>query len=339
MAESLREPSSLLVILVQNAPILSRGGTLMTRRSINLIVFWLRLSFYTIPCIAFGIAAYIRFKSGYFDPTLISKGSYVVLTLFITLLWALVVERIQLDSMDTLVKIRTGIRMSFTATAYCSMITFAGLFFYRGITFARFFVIAGYVFTFVLSLGMIHLLRGIIYALLKFPNGRFPIAILGADAWAVRVADHLSKNVLAPCKVACHVALPGETSSPVSAPLLQWSELEQVSDQYNCKEVLIALPLHRFAEAPMLKDSLQSLCIPSRLVLSLGDGDFVPERLFDFCGLPLLDVRPYPIDTAGYAIGKRVFDIVFSLISLVLSAPLMALIALLVKITSRGPVL
>jgi exopolysaccharide biosynthesis polyprenyl glycosylphosphotransferase len=74
-------------------------------------------------------------------------------------------------------------------------------------------------------------------------------------------------------------------------------------------------------------------------VLDLGQGIFVADRIFDFYGLPLLDVRSYPLDTVGYAVGKRAFDICFSILALLLSAPLMLLIALAIKLTSRGPVL
>src|SRR5215469_10275066 len=134
----------------------------MTRRSVNLIEFCLRLCCYSIPPVAFATAAYVRFGTGYFASIPVTKGSYLVLTLCITLLWALVVEHIKLDSMDTLVQIRTGIRMSFMATAYCSVITLAGLFFYRGTTFARLFVVVGYILTFLFSFTMIHIVRAIV---------------------------------------------------------------------------------------------------------------------------------------------------------------------------------
>ena len=71
----------------------------------------------------------------------------------------------------------------------------------------------------------------------------------------------------------------------------------------------------------------------------MGDGVFIPERIFNFYGLPLLDVRPYPIDTMSYVVGKRVFDIIFSLLVLVLGSPILALIAIAIKWTSPGPVL
>jgi exopolysaccharide biosynthesis polyprenyl glycosylphosphotransferase len=74
------------------------------------------------------------------------------------------------------------------------------------------------------------------------------------------------------------------------------------------------------------------------MALDLGDGVFVPSKIFDFCGLPLLDVRPYPVDTVSYAIGKRIFDVVFSCVSLVILSPLFLLISVAIKLTSNGPV-
>jgi exopolysaccharide biosynthesis polyprenyl glycosylphosphotransferase len=49
-------------------------------------------------------------------------------------------------------------------------------------------------------------------------------------------------------------------------------------------------------------------------------------------------VRPYPVDTIGYALGKRLFDIAFSVLALLIGAPLMLASALAIKLTSRGPV-
>ena len=74
------------------------------------------------------------------------------------------------------------------------------------------------------------------------------------------------------------------------------------------------------------------------MVLDLGEGIFVPGRVFDYCGIPLLDVRPYPVDTVEYALGKRAFDIVFSFLALLFGAPLIVAIALAIKLTSSGPV-
>ncbi len=55
------------------------------------------------------------------------------------------------------------------------------------------------------------------------------------------------------------------------------------------------------SETQAILQKVQHLCIPARMVLDLGEGVFVPERIFDYYGNPLLDVRPYPVDTVSYA--------------------------------------
>lgn len=61
----------------------------------------------------------------------------------------------------------------------------------------------------------------------------------------------------------------------------------------------------------------------------------VEIKMFD--GLPLISLKPTPLDGWG-KIFKRTFDITVSLILLVLLSPLFLLIAILIKIDSRGPV-
>ncbi len=214
----------------------------------------------------------------------------------------------------------------------------SGLFFYRGTSFARLFMVLGCIFIFFLTLGMIHLFRGVVHVLKGSWNGRFCVAVLGTDELAVGAARRLSQNPLTPCKVACFVALPSQASAGLDAPVLAWDRLDDVVEVFHCKEIVVALPLERLGEIHKLLESLQRLCIPARVVLDLGQGVFAPDRIFDFCGLSLLDVRPYAIDTVGYAVGKRIVDIMFSVLALLVAAPFMLLIATIIELTSPGPV-
>jgi Undecaprenyl-phosphate glucose phosphotransferase len=311
----------------------------MTRRSINLIQFWLSVALFSIPSIAFAAAGYMRFRSGYFTGAYVDVYSYFVFTVLVTLLWAFIVEHLGLNKFTTLLSLQTGVRTAILATAYCTVLALSLAFFYRTTNFARLFVVIGCSLIFLLSLGMIHLFRWLLHAIEQSTNGRFPIAILGADEFAEGIARHLSDGRLAHCKVACFVALPNQVLGNLNSPVLRWSQLDDVVDVFHCKELLVALPPEHLGEAKKVLQVVQHLCIPARLVLDLGEGVFLPERIFDYYGIPLLDIRPYPIDTVGYALGKRAFDIVFSQIVLFCAAPLMLLIALLIKLTSRGPVL
>jgi Undecaprenyl-phosphate glucose phosphotransferase len=310
----------------------------MPRRSINVIQFWVTIAFFAIPGFAFYIASYVRFQSEVFDNIEVDLYGYFGFTILVTLLWALVVEHLRLNHIVTLVTLHTGGMTAALATLYCTLLSLSLLFCYRTITFSRGFVFVGCSLIFVLSFCLIHLVRAAIHTIGKSQNGRFPIAVLGADEFAAAVAERLSNSRLARCKVACFVALPGQNETAKGSPVLAWDRMDDVVDVFRCGEIIIALPPDRMGEAQAILQTVQHLCIPARMVFDLGEGIFVPERIFDFYGIPLLDVRPYPVDTVAYALGKRVFDIVFSSLALTIAGPLMLAIALLIKLNSRGSV-
>lgn len=54
--------------------------------------------------------------------------------------------------------------------------------------------------------------------------------------------------------------------------------------------------------------------------------------------IPVINLNQFPLDYYYNSVYKRVFDLVFSFTVLVLLSPFLAAIALLVKVTSRGPV-
>ena len=54
-------------------------------------------------------------------------------------------------------------------------------------------------------------------------------------------------------------------------------------------------------------------------------------------GIPLIELNPSPINQ-GYQIGKRLFDILFTGICLILALPFIILTTLAIKLTSKGPV-
>ena len=61
-------------------------------------------------------------------------------------------------------------------------------------------------------------------------------------------------------------------------------------------------------------------------------------QVYDLDGIPLVNVRLYPAEYLRYAVLKRVFDVAVSLAVLAVFSPVYVLIALLVKLSSPGPV-
>ncbi len=68
---------------------------------------------------------------------------------------------------------------------------------------------------------------------------------------------------------------------------------------------------------------------------------YVPARPYidDLDGLPIIDIRHIPLENIFLALLKRCFDIVFSIFALCISSPLLLFSALMIKLTSKGPIL
>lgn len=67
---------------------------------------------------------------------------------------------------------------------------------------------------------------------------------------------------------------------------------------------------------------------------------YVPSRPYidDLDGIPIIDTRHIPLDNAFKAFIKRGFDIIFSLFVLILISPLFVFSAIIIKLTSPGPI-
>jgi exopolysaccharide biosynthesis polyprenyl glycosylphosphotransferase len=111
-------------------------------------------------------------------------------------------------------------------------------------------------------------------------------------------------------------------------------------DRYfgSIDEVLIADPDFPQSEAVELVDrchrhGVRVRVAPSTMEILMDRVEFVPGQT-----LPLFELKPPVFDGADWAL-KRAFDVVGSLLLILLFAPVMLLIALAVKLTSRGGVI
>jgi exopolysaccharide biosynthesis polyprenyl glycosylphosphotransferase len=74
------------------------------------------------------------------------------------------------------------------------------------------------------------------------------------------------------------------------------------------------------------------------VVVDLGEGVGIRDRLIDLGGIHMLDLRPTLAESGPYLFEKRIFDIVFSALVVLLTLPVSLLISLVIKLTSRGPI-
>jgi Undecaprenyl-phosphate glucose phosphotransferase len=322
----------------------------MIRQRVNVLEWLLTIGHFFVPIVAFALAAYVRFESEVFQELYprfwlhrsyyisVDPYSYMVLAIVVTLAWAVVVEHYELNRIRTLLVLRTGIFSTAKATATTMVVVLVATFFYRGTEFSRVFVISAALLMFVITLVLLQVFSWLATHSRARRVGQLRLVVVGSDSNAVRVAEKLKADRLIDFDVVAFIALPGQQPVPEARPVWEWCELETSVDLLRCDEALLIIPPERFGELQEFLASVRCLSVPARVVLDLGEGLFLPDRIFDFQGITLLDVRPYAVDTIGYVVGKRVFDIAFSLTALLLVGPFMALMALAIKLTSAGPV-
>jgi len=132
-------------------------------------------------------------------------------------------------------------------------------------------------------------------------------------------------------------------SSPAEAvggaPVIgHFGDIPALIERSQVEEVIIALPLAQQNEVSRLLELLKDETLDVRLVPDVQAYATLGCNVEDFEGVPVLRLNDSPL-VGWHAAGKRCIDVVVAAMALVMLSPLLLLIALLVKLTSPGPVL
>ncbi len=115
------------------------------------------------------------------------------------------------------------------------------------------------------------------------------------------------------------------------------AELPKLVAKYQVSHVFICLPMSRYHEARRVFDVLSQTLVDVRLIADVPALAGVTFATTHFDGMPMIGLRESPHHGLNIVV-KRAMDIALSLLALLLLSPLMLLIAVLVKLTSPGPV-
>ena len=301
--------------------------------------FWLRPSMYALPLLSFAAAGYLRLLTARLVPLPFAYDPrfYFSVVALTSLIWALVAEHNHLCQVDDLFQEYTGIKKVFSScfTTYVALVCV--LFFYRQQNLSRLFFGLSAVVLFTLALSSRVLFR----MLLRGSFGawrRLRVLMVGTDGHAHRIALRLRRMPFVQSEVVAYVRLPDQPVAVSDMPVVEFADIEKgVAIPFD--EVIIALPPSQLDRVSDIVCRLEPLCAPIRTILDFGDIPVVRERLFRLGDLQMLDLSSTPVESPYYFLLKRVFDVVFSLLAILITGPLMIVIAAVVKLTSRGPAL
>ena len=119
-------------------------------------------------------------------------------------------------------------------------------------------------------------------------------------------------------------------------PVLDPEKLTDTLEQ--CHELWIALPLR--AENRVLEILFQTRHLTTivRYIPDIYNFRLLNHKITEIANIPMIEINGTPLTASGITL-KRVEDIVFASMILVLISPIMLIVGILIKLTSKGPVI
>jgi Undecaprenyl-phosphate glucose phosphotransferase len=165
-------------------------------------------------------------------------------------------------------------------------------------------------------------------------------AVVGSGRAAQRLMQALHRHKWTGLDVAYFVDDRPQGSSgelqgvPIVGPL---DGLRQIVEERPVDAVFVALPAEQMPRSDDVLAALDATAADVRIVPEFDPLYALRPEVGTLDGIPIVSLRQSPLQGANVML-KRVFDLVVGSVCLLLAAPLMLVIAALVKLTSPGPV-
>lgn len=167
----------------------------------------------------------------------------------------------------------------------------------------------------------------------------FNTLIVGCGKQALKLTRDLNKRSVAlGYHIVGYVDIgEGSRSQQLEMPIYKSDNLEELCDRLNVKYIIVSVDDNSHSHL----NSVVNMLFPLNCTIKVQSDIFHQlagrVRLSNIYGEPLVDINSCAI-SAGGRNTKRVFDILFSIVALILVSPIIAVLAILIKLDSKGPV-
>lgn len=289
------------------------------------------------------LSYYLRFYSGAIPPY---KGIpplriYLTLLIFIIPLWGIVFKIFGLYRPRRISTRISEVIDIGKASTFAILILISLTFLFRQYEFSRL-TFLYFWFINILFLSLVRILfREFLRFLRKQGYNQRCVLIVGAE----KLGQNLARNIKRHPELGIHISgfltndLHDNKDTIQEVKILgKHSDVREIITKHGIDIVFIALPFHAHHQ---LEEVLGRIGDETVSIIVLPDLlDFITLRgsVGDFEGMPFISLRDTPL-YGGNIIAKRIFDIVFASFVLMITSPVILSIAIMIKLTSRGPVL
>lgn len=298
--------------------------------------------------ISFLAAFWLRFYSGViplkrgvpeFQPYLL--GSIFVALLWVIIFWLLGLyeTRIRISRDEEVYRVAKG-------AFVCIVAVMAFSFFYRDVVWSRLTLLlaAG------ISLIMVSVERTILVGIfhrwmLKSGFGIKRAALIGTGRTAKHIVEYVNQHTEYGYRIECLISIEGVVESGwkgsrgfCQEKVESVSKISDIIDKYQLEALFIVLPHELEPRIMEIVNSTEHRPIELKFIPDIIDIIGTNTRVTKLGEIPVIGLRELPL-TAWDMVIKSIFDFIFAALALILFAPLMLLIAFLIKVTSPGPII
>ena len=162
--------------------------------------------------------------------------------------------------------------------------------------------------------------------------------IIGAGEVGVNLRNQIQENIDIDISFAGFLDDDVEKQELNQQILGKLDDVRKVIDEHNISDVVIALPRRAYEKVNELVAELHDMPVRVWVVPDYFNLSLFKAKVEELAGIPLLDLRA-PALTEYQRLLKRLFDLIFGSIFLLLSLPIMVIVAIAIKLESPGPIL
>ena len=117
------------------------------------------------------------------------------------------------------------------------------------------------------------------------------------------------------------------------------NEIESIISENDLDEIVITLGLEDYAKLERVVTTCEKLGVHTKFIPDYNN--IIPTKPYieDVQGIPVINIRRVPLSSMFNKFLKRFMDIIIGSLALLIFSPIMLIVAILVKTTSKGPVI
>ncbi|AGN17551.1 MAG: undecaprenyl-phosphate glucose phosphotransferase [Methanobrevibacter boviskoreani] len=183
--------------------------------------------------------------------------------------------------------------------------------------------------------------RGFLMELRENDKNLKHILIVGDNELAFNFERKITQNKYLGYKIYGFLGRPERVGKLVDGvPIVgSFGDLDKILHDHSFDRVILAIPLKYYKHINKLVDSCENAGIKAEIIPAYTQ--YFPARpSVDMIeDIPIINIRYVPLDDAFNKTVKKISDLVVATIAIIITSPIMIVVAILIKLTSPGPII